>query len=321
MATCICGTAIEQPSNLGRPRKYCSSKCRLRAHRRRKSLPALMVDRNTWVRRKGKVPYQLSGKKASSTDPSTWSSFDEVAESTLGDGFGIMLGGGLGCYDLDHCLVDGVLQDWARRALEEIKHPIVYVERSMSGDGLHVFVEAEEGRGYRSDGLEFYTRARFIAVTGDTWTEPLPRRPRELSRAERLREQYAEAAEQDAALAILLEETCRLASRLDELDAIIVGKSDFIDLMHFRVQGLDEVQKVHVSIDGVLSEARYQETVLRQYLTTLKQMDGWRVAGNTTPAAEAEEPSESESNAPISIADLAAKRAQRIAGASPPRNA
>ena len=73
-----------------------------------------------------------------------------------------MLGGGLGCYDLDH-----VTDDQARRIIDTITEPIIYTERSMSGDGVHVFVEAPEGPGSRSNGIERYTRARFIRVTGN----------------------------------------------------------------------------------------------------------------------------------------------------------
>lgn len=77
-----------------------------------------------------------------------------------------MLGGGLACWDLDHCLEGGVLAPWASEVLASIGSPL-WVERSMSGTGLHVFVEAPEGPGRRRGGVEFYSRARFIAVTGD----------------------------------------------------------------------------------------------------------------------------------------------------------
>lgn len=77
-----------------------------------------------------------------------------------------MLGSGLGCWDLDHCLVDGQLAPWAAEVLAGIPDPI-WVERSMSGEGLHVFVHAPEAPGTRRGPIEFYSRARFIAVTGD----------------------------------------------------------------------------------------------------------------------------------------------------------
>ena len=39
----------------------------------------------------------------------------------------------------------------------------------MSGDGLHLFVDAPEAPGTKQPGVEFYSRARFIAVTGNRW--------------------------------------------------------------------------------------------------------------------------------------------------------
>ena len=87
-----------------------------------------------------------------------------------GDGFGVVLdGSGLGCYDFDNCFDDGVLKPAIRDFIAGIAYPIVYVERSMSGNGLHVFVEAEKQRGFRRDGVEFYSWGRFIRMTLDSF--------------------------------------------------------------------------------------------------------------------------------------------------------
>lgn len=118
-----------------------------------------------WVCADGKRPVQVDGSPASSTDPSTWATFTEVKSKP----HGIMLGDGLGCYDLDH-----VTDAEARSFIATITEPIVYVERSKSGEGIHVFIEAPEAPGWKRtiDGIsvERYTRARFIRVTGSRFT-------------------------------------------------------------------------------------------------------------------------------------------------------
>ena len=80
-----------------------------------------------------------------------------------------MLGRGLACHDLDHALDGGVLKPWAREVLDGIHERVLFAEVSVSGEGLHVFVEAPEGPGRRRSvgdgGHEFYSRARFIRTT------------------------------------------------------------------------------------------------------------------------------------------------------------
>jgi primase-polymerase (primpol)-like protein len=89
----------------------------------------------------------------------------------VGDGFGVMLGDGLGCWDLDHCIEGDVVNDAALAVLGSVETPL-WVERSVSGTGLHVFVKADEAPGRKMPGVEFYSRARFIRVTGDGFTMP-----------------------------------------------------------------------------------------------------------------------------------------------------
>lgn len=115
-----------------------------------------------WVRAHGKRPLTTSGRPASSTDSSTWASIVEMRRSVAGDGFGYMLGGGVGCYDLDH-----VSESDLRDFIDGVTEPILFVERSMSGTGFHVFIEAPEARGWKRGSVERYTRERFIRMTGD----------------------------------------------------------------------------------------------------------------------------------------------------------
>ena len=141
--------------------RFCSDKCRVYWNRRAK-FPRVMTDRDTWVRADGKRPIRLNGSAASSTDAATWHPYSEVRRSTAGDGFGFMLGGGIGCYDLD-----GVTDADARDFISEVAEPVLFTERSVSGRGFHVFIEAAEGKGWKRGQVERYTRARFIRVTGE----------------------------------------------------------------------------------------------------------------------------------------------------------
>lgn len=165
MAVCICGRGVAVRPGAGRRARHCSAACRQRAYRMRQ-VPAELTAGRRWTRADGKRPVMTSGRPASSTDPATWSTFAAVRSAGVGDGFGVMLGGGLGCYDLDHVTLEQV-----RAFVRSVPEPVVYVERSVSGDGAHVFVLAPEGPGTKRliDGVhvERYTRARFIRTTLD----------------------------------------------------------------------------------------------------------------------------------------------------------
>lgn len=121
-----------------------------------------------WTRADGKRPITLMGRAASSTRPGTWSTYQDVKASTAGDGIGVMLGDGLACIDLDHAIGDdGALSPLAVEVLA--LNPGAWVERSRSSRGLHVFGLLPEGPGVKRPGIEVYSRARFIRVTGDEY--------------------------------------------------------------------------------------------------------------------------------------------------------
>jgi primase-polymerase (primpol)-like protein len=145
------------------------------AHRAKPApkFPVELEDADRWIRYSAtKVPLTVDGRAASSTDPSTWSTFDVASGSTAGVGPGFVLNGdGIVCIDLDHCLVDGVLEPWAQAIVDMV--PRTYMEVSPSGDGLHVWGRGslERGRRIRVDGgfVEAYATGRYLTVTGVAW--------------------------------------------------------------------------------------------------------------------------------------------------------
>lgn len=132
-----------------------------------------MRARARWVRHDAhKRPLTVTGHAASVTDPSTWCTYGEASASRAGVGVGIVLGDGLGCIDLDDAIHgDGTVKPWARDVLDEYGPASILTEVSMSGRGLHLFLPLDEAPGRRiRDGdvkIEIYSRARFIAVTGN----------------------------------------------------------------------------------------------------------------------------------------------------------
>lgn len=169
--TCeYCGVSI----NLLRAgARFCSTKHRVYASRK-PAIPSEMTRKDRWVRRnKRKMPLTIDGRNASSTNPATWSSHTDASRSGVGTGLGFVLGDGVGCIDLDHCFEAGSLASWAQEIVD--RAPSTYMEVSQSGDGLHIFGLLPEGpgRSIRRDGsnVEFYSTGRYIAVTGNRFTD------------------------------------------------------------------------------------------------------------------------------------------------------
>lgn len=129
-----------------------------------------------------KVPYQGNGSHASSTDPATWCTFSE-AQAAVGSftGVGVVMGQGLGCVDLDHCVdpSTGKIMPWAREIIIGLDS---YSEFSPSGTGVHILGTdiALPGKGrkraFESGAVELYDTARFLTFTG-RW---LPKTPAEI---------------------------------------------------------------------------------------------------------------------------------------------
>lgn len=118
-----------------------------------------------------KVPVQLNGRRAKVNEPAHWSSFREVRASNVGAGIGWVLGAGIGCIDLDDCIDGDRVQPWAADIIRKYRRRALLIERSWSGDGIHIFMRMKPGAGRRiRDGrnIEVYPpdSGRYIAVTG-----------------------------------------------------------------------------------------------------------------------------------------------------------
>ncbi len=143
------------------------------------AIPAELIDRPQWVlwcyvERDGKttkVPRAAATpwREASSTNPSTWATFERVqgmAHEADGLGFVFTADDDYVGIDLDDCLDEhGELAPWAAEIVEELDS---YTERSPSGRGLHILVKGKlPGSRRRSGGFECYDRARYFAITGE----------------------------------------------------------------------------------------------------------------------------------------------------------
>lgn len=167
----VCG-AITEAGARGRKPRFCSSRCRVAAHRRanrEQVIPADLRNRDRWIRHENKRPMSVEGYWISVTDERAWSSFESAVESDCGDGAGFVLNGdGVVCIDLDDVVADGVVSEQARALIDSL--PETYVEFSPSGRGLHIwgFAQLDAGRRFVVDEMkvEIYPDGRYLTVTG-----------------------------------------------------------------------------------------------------------------------------------------------------------
>lgn len=125
-----------------------------------------------------KVPYRVGSiKRASSTNPNTWASYDDTVQAYQHKQKSSFRYNGLGCVmhedlgivfiDIDHCIdvTSGELDDRSIDILSLFTD--TYVEISQSGTGIHILARGTIPRGFnnRKDGVEMYSSGRFCAMT------------------------------------------------------------------------------------------------------------------------------------------------------------
>ncbi len=106
---------------------------------------------------------------------------------------------------------------------------------------------------------------------------------------------------------VLIEEACRLADRLDKLDAILGGR----DKAWITVQLPDDGAVAEVVVDKALSEARQQQIALKQLLAELRAAKA--AAAPAKPVRPAQAPTSGGAGAPDGVADLTKRIAERRA--------
>src|SRR5262249_43546423 len=154
------------------------------------NIPQELRERRSWVvwkfhgvdPRTGKPrkpPYRADGKgKASSTDPSTWTTFEAAVAAAKngfdGIGFALTDADPFAFVDLDGVIgEDGDIDSTADALVKTLGS---YTERSQSGSGLHVVVRANLNGGRNRTGdtpwgdeFEVYDHQRFVYLTGDVF--------------------------------------------------------------------------------------------------------------------------------------------------------
>ena len=140
------------------------------------NIPTELKSLNQWVCTRGdsKIPRRsYIDDVASSTDPSTWSSF-QMARSSVENGYNDYVGfvfndNGIVAIDIDDGYdEDGFITPLAADIIGRCKS---YTEKSKSGTGFHILLYGSlpfKGKN-NLKGVEIYKSARYFIMTGDTF--------------------------------------------------------------------------------------------------------------------------------------------------------
>jgi hypothetical protein len=139
------------------------------------NIPHQLKHYDNWVLHRApedKKPRQPNGAMALANTPSTWCSWVEAIEALeTGNFTGLgweFSNEGFICFDLDHCLENGVIIDEQAARIVQVLDS--YTEISSSGDGLHVIINAEYPAINRKlPGCEVWNQGKYVALTGNIY--------------------------------------------------------------------------------------------------------------------------------------------------------
>lgn len=158
-----------------------------------KAIPTWCCYRTQWNEEKGKkdkfIISPIDGKWTSSKDPRRWVTFDaalKYARENNCEGLSVLLDKqhGITCIDLDKCILNadtGEMKQRATKLVEALSG--TYIERSTSGNGLHIFVKDDilKNGTYNSQSmvkdddprgdLEVFDDKRIMSLTGDMYSK------------------------------------------------------------------------------------------------------------------------------------------------------
>lgn len=128
-----------------------------------------------------KLPYSAhNGGMASTSDPSTWASYDVALASSkrlvTGIGFVLTENDPYAFIDLDNPTTDPRIPHDEVSSIIERQMKIEesfdsYSEISPSGTGLHIIVKGAVPRGRKRQKVELYSTGRFMTITGETYKD------------------------------------------------------------------------------------------------------------------------------------------------------
>ncbi len=158
-----------------------------------KAIPTWCCYRTQWNEEKGKkdkwIISPIDGKWTSTKEPGKWVTFDaamKYARENNCEGLSVLLDKqhGITCIDLDKCIINAESGEMKQRATKLVAALSgTYIERSTSGNGLHIFVKDDilKNGTYNSQSmvkdedprgdLEVFDDKRIMSLTGDMYSK------------------------------------------------------------------------------------------------------------------------------------------------------